>query len=300
MAELNTQPVSASPTTNGLPGTLTLLGAALKNFIPKIFPLFILTLIPIGVVWLAAGPIFAAMFLGLIPAFLTGNFLWPILLAALGLIVLIIANSVVLAWMQLTMIYAIRGLRLGAALNAGSKDLLGYFKIAVISSLITLGAALLFVIPGIIIGAWFTFAAFVYIDQRKRGWAALTQSRALVQGRWWSIFGRSLLAGIVLSVPLIILTLINQYIVPEGYRAALEIILNILQLLLVGLAIAFVNELYNHVKNLPTEPVKSNKPIVITAIAGYILFPLIGYFLISSIISQLFGGSLVPGDNNNP
>ena len=39
---------------------------------------------------------------------------------------------------------------------------------------------------------------------------------------------------------------------------------------------------------------------MITAIAGYILFPLIGYFLISSIISQLFGGSLVPGDNNNP
>ena len=189
MADLSTQPTTTSPTTSDLPGTLALIGAAWGNFIPKILSLFILTLIPIGVVWLVAAPIFAAMFLGLIPAFLTGNFLWPILLGTLGLIVLIIADSVVLAWMQLTMVYAIRGLRLGAALNAGSKDLLGYFKIAVISSLITLGAALLFVIPGIIIGAWFTFAAFVYIDQRKRGWAALTQSRALVQGRWWSIFG---------------------------------------------------------------------------------------------------------------
>jgi hypothetical protein len=54
-----------------------------------------------------------------------------------------------------------------------------------------------FVIPGLIFFVWFSFAQIIVILEGARGVAALTQSRELIRGQFWSIFRRLFLGGIV-------------------------------------------------------------------------------------------------------
>jgi len=299
MVELNTQPVSASPTTNGLPGTLTLLGAALKNLLPKVLTLLVISIVPIGIIALLA--VFAPLILMLLVSALAGIWL-PVPIIILGIAAPIIAISFIMAWAQLAIIYAIRGFQLGAALNASTKDLFSYFKIILIGEFIALGATFLFVLPGIAVSVWFAFAAFIFADQKKRGLAVLSQSRALVQGRWWSIFGRFFVAGIILLGPMYIITLLNESFVPQNYQSIIQIVLMVAQFLIGLLAIAFTNELYNNIKNQPTEPIKSNKPLVAMALAGYVLLFAGGAYLISVVsnfIPQMIGPPYYPDAPSN-
>lgn len=66
--------------------------------------------------------------------------------------------------------------------------------------LITFGATLLLVIPGIYFGLVLSFAQIILLDQNKRGFAALGSSWDLVKGRWWATFWRNLVAGVIFSL----------------------------------------------------------------------------------------------------
>ena len=69
------------------------------------------------------------------------------------------------------------------------------------------------------------------------------------------------------------------------------------QFLIGLLTIAFTNELYNNIKNRPTEPIKSNKPLVAMALAGYVLLFAGGAYLISVVsnfIPQMIGPPYYP------
>jgi hypothetical protein len=66
-----------------------------------------------------------------------------------------------------------------------------------------MGGFLLLVIPGIYLGVLLTFSKLALAIDGLKGIRALAYSRALVQGRWWPVFGRMLgmaLISVILSV----------------------------------------------------------------------------------------------------
>lgn len=72
-----------------------------------------------------------------------------------------------------------------------------YLWIGILTVCATLGGFILLVIPGIWIGTAIAFAPFLLLDKNLRGTQSLSESIALVKSRWWAVFGRQILVGLV-------------------------------------------------------------------------------------------------------
>ncbi|MBI4022573.1 hypothetical protein HY375_00165 [Candidatus Berkelbacteria bacterium] len=59
--------------------------------------------------------------------------------------------------------------------------------------------AFLFAIPAIIFLVWWVFAPFVFTAEQTRVFASLGHSKLLSAGRWWAVFGRLLVLGLVVT-----------------------------------------------------------------------------------------------------
>jgi len=65
-----------------------------------------------------------------------------------------------------------------------------YWSFLLVSSLagLVIGIGfLLFIVPGIILAVWFAFSVYTVICEDKRWFKALSRSKQLVKGRWWSV-----------------------------------------------------------------------------------------------------------------
>ncbi|MCC7522618.1 hypothetical protein IT407_02365 [Candidatus Uhrbacteria bacterium] len=89
--------------------------------------------------------------------------------------------------------------------NAKHDDAVGYklfwsmFWISILVGLATLGGFILFVLPGIWLAVKFSVAQLSLIEDGKKGTEALSASSELVKGRWWGVFGRSLVIGFLVG-----------------------------------------------------------------------------------------------------
>lgn len=68
---------------------------------------------------------------------------------------------------------------------------------------------LLFLIPALIFGIYYSFASYVLIMEDKRAFSSMERSYDLVKGYWWPVFGRmillmsaALLISLILTIPL--------------------------------------------------------------------------------------------------
>lgn len=86
--------------------------------------------------------------------------------------------------------------------------------VAVLSSVVIIGGFILFIIPGVIFMIWYSLMYFTLILEHKRGWDAMKSSKAYVQGRWWSVFGRVLAIMVVLMALSFILEFLLTMIMP--------------------------------------------------------------------------------------
>ncbi len=77
---------------------------------------------------------------------------------------------------------------------------------------IILGGTILFIIPGIIFGIWFSFTFYTVILEGKRGASALKASKEMVTGRWWGIFWRLLAPGFFYSLIFLVLSYSISYL----------------------------------------------------------------------------------------
>ncbi|HUY05343.1 MAG TPA: hypothetical protein VMV62_01335, partial [Candidatus Paceibacterota bacterium] len=66
----------------------------------------------------------------------------------------------------------------------------------VLIELVTIGGIIMFIIPGILMGIWFSFAVFALVVEGRRGLGALLQSKEYTRGYWWAIFGRLFLVNL--------------------------------------------------------------------------------------------------------
>lgn len=78
----------------------------------------------------------------------------------------------------------------------GWKKAWKYFLVTTAVGLIIFGGLILLIIPGIMFGVWFSFALFLAIDKNMGIKEALKQSKAMVKGRFWKVFGRFIVFGL--------------------------------------------------------------------------------------------------------
>lgn len=131
--------------------------------------------------------------------------------------------------------------------------------VAVLQCLVVLGGFLLLVIPGIIFLIWFAFAQIAVILDHQKGFNALSFSREIVNGRFWSVL------WFLVSGPLFVLL---------GYTLLSSFVMGVMAIIL-------------HTD--PTIWVNGNPPIwaeAIDAIAQTFLFPLLLIYFV--LVYRLF------------
>ncbi len=122
------------------------------------------------------------------------------------IVALFSASLVTTIWASIALIRAARAATLGQPLNwkenlkASNHVILPFIWVSILTSLIVLGGTILFIIPGIIFAVWYNFAVYAVALENARGMNALSISKSLVVGRWWSIAGRLAIIGVVSAV----------------------------------------------------------------------------------------------------
>jgi len=144
--------------------------------------------------------------------------IWTVILS---LIVGFLINLIIQSISQIALIYTAGETdpSLGAAYKKGLFKLFSYWWIYILAGFFITGGFLLFIVPGIIFGIWFTFVFYVLILENIKGFKALLRSRALVKNFWFSVYARILVSitlSAILSIPLLILPIISLVITYAG------------------------------------------------------------------------------------
>lgn len=154
--------------------------------------------------WLLVPAIAMALLSFIPPAF--------VYLTAALFVAVFIANIIIGFWVNINLIEVTAKIYLGQKYNTRviSKNswgkILPLIWVSFLAGLAVFGGMILFIIPGIIIAVWFAFATYINILEGVRGRAALSQSKQLVSGKWWSVFWRFLAAFFVYGAGLLIIT----------------------------------------------------------------------------------------------
>ncbi len=181
-------------------------------------------------------------------------------------IILIMIQAVIIIWASNAIMLTINGIAGNEKLDSTEINqkswqlIIPLLIVAVIETLIVLGGFILLVIPGIIFAVWFTFAQTAVVLDGKQGVAALSYSRSLVIGRFWSIM-RLIILGpfiIFLAYLVIISLLVSLGLLLSGNTEMImneaqipmwpDIIENIVNVFTLPLFLAYWTILYRNVK----------------------------------------------------
>ncbi|MFZ2310611.1 MAG: hypothetical protein WAW11_03640 [Patescibacteria group bacterium] len=73
----------------------------------------------------------------------------------------------------------------------------GMLGVSLLMFVVVLAWGFVFLIPAIIFGVYYMFAAYILVIENKRSFSAMERSYDLVYGFWWPVFGRMLLLGLI-------------------------------------------------------------------------------------------------------
>ena len=252
-------PMSGAPMTSGggtgqLPGTFKLLGKAFSGYKTQFSKIFGLAVAP--------------ALLAIISIFVTDK---PVFYGIIQLVSIVVG---VLFYVAL--IRQVSGTASASVVDSYKGALpffWGYLWAAILSSLVFLGSFLLLVIPGIFFAVALIFAPLVLVEENKRGREALIASWRYVSGRWWKVFGRLLLAciliGLIMAIVMGIIGAVNQ-------TTGAVVTSLVAYLFMIPFMIMFLVELLRGLKSLPVSSAPDNKKGVVTgfAIWGLVAIPL--------------------------
>ena len=166
---------------------------------------------------------------------------------------------------------------------------------AILTGLVTFGATLLLIIPGIILSVYLTLTNFVFVNENKTGASALSRSLGLIKGHWWSVLGRFFVVGFLLSLVFllvggsfaILIELLNLGEMQDFIFGAISQVFSAF-ITLINLYVG--NEIYRGLKSV-NHDVRGNNKAVWTILA------LLGSLLIGGII---YFGVMVVMNGDNP
>ena len=127
-----------------------------------------------------------------------------------------------------------------------------YLGLSILTSIVITIGFILFIIPGVILSVWFTFAVFILVLERTKIIEAMKISREYVKGKWWGVFGRlvagSLMAFLLLAILFAIVRFLGMDILVEN------IIVTFISMLIAPIAFAYMYLMYQDVKGTPVTP----------------------------------------------
>lgn len=140
-----------------------------------------------------------------------------------------------------------------------------FWRYVILSILVTLAVFagfLLLIIPGIIFSVWFAFSYYILIAEGTGGIDAMKQSKRMVSGKWFAVFGRLavlVIVGIGIGLIFGLLGALFDEFIGAGVAAVTNLILNAI---LTPISIAYVYVLYLELKpsTQPAEAVVSESP----------------------------------------
>jgi|GEM_PF-1365152 len=132
------------------------------------------------------------------------------------------------------------------------------FLVGLIDGFLVFGAAMLFIVPGVIVGIFLSFFSYVVIIDKKRGISALKMSAGIIQQSFGEIFSRILLLILGYFGILIVLSIFSSF--SDTVAALVSLIQLILQLGAGAYASAYLYLIYKQARASFDE----SKPVSIT------------------------------------
>ena len=129
-----------------------------------------------------------------------------------------------------------------------------YLGVSILIAIFTLLWTLLFIIPGIIFSVYYSFAAFIVVYENKKAMAAIKQSKNLIKGYWWAIFGR--LAYVVIFIMIINILLSSpNYFLPKNSLALniWELVVRLIIVLISPVALFYNYLLYKNISTIKNQ-----------------------------------------------
>ncbi len=147
------------------------------------------------------------------------------------------------------------------------RDTIPFLWISILVGIITLGGLILVIIPGLIFSVWYFFSRYSFAIDGMRGYAALDNSKKLVQGRFWQIVWRLIVTNIFYGLVLIVIVGIPTLIIGYFTKFAefssaftsgpwwFDALQSLAVVITLPLNIAFWTILYKNLKETKTENV---------------------------------------------
>jgi len=156
-----------------------------------------------------------------------------------------------------------------------------FILVAVLQTLASVLGIILFVIPGFIISVYLSFAIYAVVRDNKRGIDSLVYSFHLVRYRWFAVFVRMVVLGVIVLVTgwLIILIVSMLAVFAPGFIGDIFVVISgsIIQvMILTPFVLIYGNKLYDALKkDLPALSVEKQalyrKNLKILIIVGLVV-----------------------------
>lgn len=199
-------------------------------------------------------------------ASLTNNLasLYTVGIAGVAVLLLFTIFSVLLIWLMnisiikiVTYRRASQEVTLQKIFEDAKKSLAGYAGLSLLQGLAILCLIILLIIPGIIFSVFWSFSAYFLILENKGITESMKESKQLVKGRWWKVFGYSLLfglivfglafgAGLVISILSIFLNMI-----PYAGPVIAQVLSDSISMFFIPLGVIFYQIFYERLKAEP-------------------------------------------------
>lgn len=145
------------------------------------------------------------------------------------------------------------------AYRRGLEGFFSYIWISFLTGLFTIIGLLLFIVPGIIVAVWLSFALYVFVAEDKRGLDALIQSREYVRGYWWAVLRRFLFLMVIALCALIVFggVMFVLALVTGGLDAVIDFGGGFFSLLFTPFSLVYTGLLYKELKEKKEQGVQT-------------------------------------------
>jgi tetratricopeptide (TPR) repeat protein len=231
--------------------------------------------------------------------FVLKTFEYSIWFYVLGVILYYLVSLFFGSWAAPALLFSLKeNTGIKESYQKGLKILISYVWVYFLGSIIALSGFLLFIIPGIIFAIWLSLAVYALVFEGKRGMNALLRSKQLVAGRWWGVFWRFLIFGLVVTFIVIIIGVFLSFLILALSGKTLtelteNVITYFLQLFFVPLVLIYGVLIYKNLTEIKKEvsyqqPSKKEKlKYILLGVLGVLLFiPIITFISLSVFLGR--------------
>ncbi len=260
------------------------------NFIVISLIVSIVGMLVVGIFFVLSGLGFGMVFAGITSG--AGGDFWAGSISTIGVwlagfLIMVFSISLGYAWAQAAIMLTIVNPQLGVGntMKQAFHFMLSYWWLSILTGLLTTGAFILFLVPGIIFSIWFSLAIFILLSENVHGLQALLKSKAYIRGYWWAVLGRNLLFSVSIGLPYLLIAWGLGKINAGVILGAVDFILSFT---FVPFALCFNYAIYLDLKRLKGADLQVSQKkagIIIAAILGWLLIPVIILIISSTGIS---------------